>query len=374
MNIKALIEKRNALIAESEDIVASAVDGSLSAEQTERIDAIYNEVNSMTKAIDQLKEMNPMTIEEAKADIQTRTYVDDCKVFASFLKDPKNATQMTQGDNGTVIPETIVNKIISKIETLSDIYAEATKYVAKGTIKIPVVSVGTDDVTVAFCAEGSTPDSHTNKFTAVSLGGELYRAIVQISKKFINNSDLAVVDFVVNRIAEKAASFIENVIFNGYIDTSTDPDTVVIKGIMNSYDSTNMLVNVTGTLALSDLVALKNKIPQAYRSGARFYMRTAVKTTLEQMEDTNHRPLLQPDPTNAYSDRLFGLPVKESDKVPADTIVMAVPNGVAVKEPRSKEIVVDESVYRPSGMVGVFLFGEIDTCVENQQKVAVLTF
>ena len=375
MNTKALIEKRNALISESEEIVNSVADGSFTAEQTKRIDDIYAEVQNLSRIIKQSEDMSTLTVEDRKEMKSTDSYLDDCKTFVSILRDPKNTTSVaTQGDNGAIIPKTIAQKIIDKIETLSDIYAGATKYTVKGTLAIPVVAVGDDDITVSFVAEGAAADAHVNKFSAVSLGGETYSAIVKVTKKFINNSDIAIVDFFVNRIATKVAAFIENVIFNGYIDTSTDPDTVKIKGIANSYDSTNMSVTGLSGVAFSDFVALKNKIPQKYRSGGKFYMSTGTKTALEQIEDEQGRPILVPDVREGYNDRLFGLPVAETDKVGEKKVVFAVSDGIAVKEPTEREIAVDESVYRANNEVGIFLFGEIDCAVENQQKVAVYTF
>lgn len=86
----------------------------------------------------------------------------DVKVFANYIRNSVTgvtnaATQLTKGDNGAVIPETIANKIIEKVTELSPLYAKATKYPGKGTLNIPYADSSTDDITVAYATEFSRP-------------------------------------------------------------------------------------------------------------------------------------------------------------------------------------------------------------------------
>ena len=103
----------------------------------------------------------------------------DVKVFANYIRNSVNgvtnaATQLTKGDNGAVIPETIANKIIEKVTELSPLYAKATKYPGKGTLNIPYADSSTDDITVAYATEFTDLESHSSKFATIQLTGYLY--------------------------------------------------------------------------------------------------------------------------------------------------------------------------------------------------------
>ena len=106
-------------------------------------------------------------------------YEKESRAFATYLRSGKitaevrEASNMTTGDNGAIIPATIAAKIIETVEKICPIFNMTTKYNVKGTLTFPVYDESGDKVQCAYATEFTALDSHTGKFTPVALGGYL---------------------------------------------------------------------------------------------------------------------------------------------------------------------------------------------------------
>ena len=280
---------------------------------------------------------------------------------------------MKQSGNTAIIPTTIADKIIEKVKEISPIYNLATKYTEIGDLKITVLDTSSDDLTIAFVSdELDTPDSHVPGFTTITLSGYVYRALALISKKLIRNAAFDLVTWLVNYLSRKIAQFFEVTLIG-----AADAD---VKGILGSYDSTNMKIVTANKSAITfdELIQLKAKVPSAYQQNACFIMNNATYQAITLLKDANGRYLLQIDPTAPFGFSLLGRPVYLTEALgnlgtaSANLVIYGDISGLSVKEPGTFEIDVLYERYSDSGAVGINLWGEIDSKVEDKQKIAVM--
>lgn len=371
--IKSLIEKRNDYKAQAENLVstAKAENRAITAEEKAQFDELIDKIEKIDDTINASDRVEKL-VERKEVKVDDKETAD-IKAFANSIRQIVNSedpTHLTKGDNGALIPTTIVKKIMDKVSEISPLYRLATRYTAKGTLVIPVVDTTTDDITVAFADEFSDLVSHSNKFTSVTLSGFLFGSLTKISKSLINNSDFDLVSFVINRMSNKIALFIDDLLINGAENK--------VAGVARSYDSTNMKFSLAkkSSVSADELIEIQDMIPDTLQNGACWIMTRATRTAIRQLKDGEGRYLLLPDFSNAgYNYTLLGKPVYISEKAPAlgtqnnIAIIYLNPEALAVKEPTGLEMQVLNEHFATQHAVGVVAWGEIDSKVENLQGV-----
>lgn len=382
-NTKSILEVRNECYDNALEILNTAENEgrALTAEELSQVQDYRAQVDAYDATLEEARKMkersfagdqggaaDPTAAEKEAADVKA---LND---YIRFKKDVlDNATQMKQSGNTAIIPTTIADKIIEKVKEISPIYNLATKYTEIGDLKITVLDTSSDDLTIAFVSdELDTPDSHVPGFTTITLSGYVYRALALISKKLIRNAAFDLVTWLVNYLSRKIAQFFEVTLIGS---ASAD-----VKGILGSYDSTNMKIVTANKSAITfdELIQLKAKVPSAYQQNACFIMNNATYQAITLLKDANGRYLLQIDPTAPFGFSLLGRPVYLTEALgnlgtaSANLVIYGDISGLSVKEPGTFEIDVLYERYSDSGAVGINLWGEIDSKVEDKQKIAVM--
>lgn len=375
MNEKALLEKRQDLKDEMESLLntAKAENRAMNESEIAKFDELEKSIKDIDQTLKRKELLDNMEEKEVKVEDKIELTQDekDIKTFANIIRSVNDATQMTKGDNGATIPTSIVNKIIDKVVEISPIYARATKYKAKGTLVIPKVDTTTDDVTVDYATEFSELVEHSNKFASVTLTGFLAGSLVKVSKSLLNNSDFNLTQFVIDRMAEKYASFIEKEGING--------TTNKISGIVGSYDDTNMKVTLANksSIASDELIDLQEKVPDVYQGNACWIMNRATRKAVRKLKDGQNNYLLNQIFGKAWDYELLGKPVFCSENVTAlgtaskPVIIYGDISGLAIKEAETMDIQVLLEKFATQHAIGVCGYCELDAKVENTQKIAV---
>ncbi len=371
--MKELIERKNDLKEQAENIVntAKAEARAVTNEEKTNFDNIMKEIDDIENTIKMEERVNKMENTEIKVENLTQEQ-KDIKAFANLVRNYQNTNaDFTKGDNGAVIPKSIAKKIIDKVVEISPLYASATKYNSKGQLIIPKVDDSTDDVTVAYATEFDELTNHSNKFATVELNGFLIGALTKISKSLVNNSDVDIVNHVVDRMAEKFASFYEKEIINGTANK--------ISGIVGSYDSTKMTVTLASKDAVTadELIDIQESIPDKYQAGAYWIMNRATRKAIRKLKNLEGEYLLNQVFGKDWDYELLGHPVRCSENAVAlgtngkAVIFYGDFSGVAVKETENVEITVLTEKYATQHALGVVGYAELDAKVENTQKIVV---
>lgn len=301
--------------------------------------------------------------------------------FAEYIKSGRIESRgddynMQKGNNGAIIPKTIAQEVIAKVAQRSPLFEMATKYYVKGQLDIPAYPASNSHViSAAYATEFSDLEASSGDFGSVSLTGFLAGALAKISKSLVNNTDVNVVDFVVEQMAESFANFLEDEFINGSSNK--------IAGLTGYSDVAGVSTYVTATYKSSvtgdDLIDLQGKVIDAYQGKACWIMAPATRDAIRKLKDSENRYLLIPDfreGGTGYS--LLGKPVYVSDNMPAlgtqgnCAIFYGDFSGLAVKFSEDIDIQVMLERYAPQHAIGVVGWTEVDARVVNQQKLAVL--
>ena len=377
MNIKGLEERRSDLKGQLEAMLdtAKAEERAMTSEEITKFDELENEIKNIDATIEREERRNMNENKEVVMDVTVEER--DVKSFADYIRNAVNGlenraeTNLAKGDNGAVIPKTIVKKIMEKVEDISPIYKLATKYNIAGIVNVPKEDNTSDTITVAYATEFTELESHSNKFATIELTGYLYGALTKISKSLLRNSNFDLTNWVVNKMAKKIAKFIEGELING---TSAK-----VSGIIGSYDADNMQIALAkaSTINADELIDLQELVPDEYQADCIWVMNRATRKAIRKLKDGQGNYLLEKDSTSKWGYRLMGNDVYCSDNISAlgtaskPVVMYGDFSGLAVKEGEKSEIQVLTERFATQHAIGVVAWGELDAKVEDTQKIAV---
>ena len=372
---KKLLEARNAAVEE-----LRALSASIQTENrafTDEEDAKFTELEKKIKDLDatiekleRARELSLADIEHEPAKQESKEELEE-RAFLAYVKGEvleERAANFTKSDNGAVIPASIANKIIDKVKEISPVYSMATRYNAKGTLSIPYYDESAGTIEVAYADEFVELTSSAGNFKSIDLTGFLAASMCLLSRSLINNSQIDVLSYVVNKMAEKVALWIEKELLIG---TSTK-----IKGFSES----KQIVTAASKTALTvdELIDLQETIPDIFQSGSIWIMNKATRTFIRKLKDKDGNYLLNRDVSAKWGYTLLGKDVYISDNMPKigegskSIIYYGDMSGLAVKVSEDIGLEVLREKYATQHAIGVVGWLEMDAKVENEQKIAKL--
>lgn len=374
MNIKKLIEKKAELKAKMQSIIdkAETEERAITPEESAEFDNAEAEIRAIDDTITKADKVRGISdVIPPKTDEMTAKETEE-RAFADFIRG--RVTEMradeqnvTMSNNGAIIPESIANRIIDTVTELCPILAGAEMYHVKGTLKIPKwTKVNGHDITVGFAEEFQELTADSGKFASVDLSGYLAGALTLIGRSVENNSSVNLVNFVVKKMSEKIAEFLENALLNGSTNTQGALST------SNTVTATN-----ADSLSFSDLVKLQSAVKQPFQKNACWTMNPETFTSVKLLTDANGRPLLEPDATKAFPYTLLGKPVHISDNMPkigasAKSVLYGDYSGLSVNMRENISLEILREKYATQHALGIVAWFEFDSKVTDEQKLAVL--
>ena len=378
MHLKKLKEAREQKQQEMKQILETAgnEERALNEEEQGKFDALEKEIRGLDATIEAIMTQRELQNEpepEDNKDGQDGESEEEGELrsFESYLRglETRDDSPMKLSDNGAVIPSSIANKIIEKVIDMCPIYHDADRYNLTGTLQIPYYDETTGDVTVEYADEFTDGEAKTGKFASISLTGFLARAVTDVSKSLINNSQFNIVDFVVNRMARNIALFIEKELLNGTSDK--------IEGLSGV---TAEVVSASETAITADeLIDLQETVPDVYQGNAYWIMNKATRTAIRKLKDGQGNYLLNKDANSRWGYTLFGKDVYTSDNMAKlgeknkTVIYYGDYMGLAVKVSEEINIDVLRETKARQHAVEALGFVELDAKVQNAQMIAKMT-
>ncbi len=379
MNLRALIEKRNKLLDDMQKIVeaANTETRAFTNDELASYENMKAEVENLDKTISAAEELRSIeskgAVTEPGAAVKSDTELKE-KAFENYLrgrisKETRDAdANLTFGDNGAVVPTSIVNKIIDKVVEISPLYSLATRYNVKGNLTIPYYDSETSDITVAYADEFTELTSTSGSFKSITLTGFLAGVLTKISKKLLNNSNFDLLGFVIRKMAENIAVWIEKELICGTVDK--------IEGL--SKLTAAVTTSANNKITSDELIDLQDAIPDTYQGDAVWIMSKKTRNSIRKLKDGQGNYLLERDFSGKWRYVLLGRPVMISKNMPeiaegAKAIIYGDMSGLAVKVSEEAEVTVLREKYATQHAVGVVAYIDIDSKVENAEKIAVLS-
>lgn len=182
-------------------------------------------------------------------------------------------------DVGVVVPTTVLDQIISKLENVGGIFALVTKTAYKGGVAIPKQTL---KPVATWVAQGAGSDKQKLTDGSVTFAYHKLRCAVSVSFEVDTMSIAAFETLLVNNIVEAMTKALELAIIAG---TGEGQPT----GIVNS-DEVAETVEV-GELNYAALCALEGALPEAYEANAKYCMSKKTFMGFVGMTDENGQPI-----------------------------------------------------------------------------------
>lgn len=222
-------------------------------------------------------------------------------------------------DVGAAIPTTVLNQIITKLESVGNILAKVTRTAYKGGVTIPKSTV---KPTATWTAQGKGSDKQKQDTSGtVTFAYHKLRCAVAVSLEVDTMAITAFENLLINNIVEAMTKALEQAIISG---TGVGQP----KGITAETAAAGQTVE-TSVPSYADLIAAEGNLPVAYEKGAEWCMSKKTFMSYYGLTDTNGQPIGRINYGMAGKPEytLLGRPVNVCDYLPSfanaekDTIV-----------------------------------------------------
>lgn len=302
MKYENYIEDRNNLLAQAEEVT----------DDNERFEAIMSEINTLDSKWDNharnMANLNAMSsskrevqpVNESVFFTEFENFTEDGegdvtnsmeyrKAFMNYICKGKaiprqllNGNEVTKTtDVEVLIPTTVMERIVERIEKIGAIYNLVTKTNIKGGVKVPISSVKPK---ASWVGEGEGSDKQKKTVTFISFSYFKLRCAIAFTLE-VDTMALSVFETTfVKQVSEAMVKAIEQAIIDG--DGTTQP-----KGIFKEEP-----VEVSRTIEVEDfsydtLVAAESEVDDAYDAEAVWLMNKKTFMKFIGMKDSNGEPI-----------------------------------------------------------------------------------
>lgn len=377
MNFKELEEKRAQLQEEMESLLSTAKteERAMTEEESAKFDGLEKEIKNIDatlaaeKRAEELKitkEEEPMP--EVRAEETKVTEESEVRAFEAFVRNNleelrAGEQQLTEGNNGAIVPTTIANKIIEEVRDMVPFLTLGDVYNTNGKLSVPVYSEdSTNYINADYVDEGTSLVDNIGEFTSVDLTGYVIGALALVSNKLISNTEINITDFVVRKVAEAIAEKLETEFVVGTNNKIT--------GIASS--TVRVTAAATTAVTYDELVSLKHSVKKRFRKNGKWIMNDKTYEAICKLKDGNHQPYFKDD---EY--KILGCEVIISDSMPsmaasAKAIFFGDLSGYSIKMTKKVEVKILRERFAERNMVGVIGYGEYDGKITDGKKLALL--
>ena len=375
--IKALMEKRADLMDKMNDLAikAEVETRAFTAEEQAEFDGYEKEIRSVDNTIKGLNDTRDLGEVEVKGAEPQESQEDiDIRAFANIIRQRDDAN-ITKTDNGAVIPSTIVNKIIDKVVDISPLFAASERYNIRGKVQIPYVDAANDNITVAYAEEFTDLEAKNTKLLTVELTGYLAGVLCKISKSLLNNTDLDLANWVINKMARNIAIFVDGQIIKPTLAQTSPYAPTAVRGLYDIDETMIVTAATKSAITMDNLITLKDKVRSQFQKDAFWVMSPNTLDAIRHLKDGENRYYVLDDVTNDFGVTLLGKPVYTTDQIDDfGTSKMVIYYGDFGQGLASK--LVEDSVqvltekYATQHALGVVAYIEFDCKIQNAQAIA----
>lgn len=366
--LKALKEKRNALMDQMDALLAACGEGEEQRAFTEEESTQFTEAETEIRALD-----NTIAAIESREQLENMEHQEpdteqralDDKNFLGYIRGETRALDVA--NNGGIIPQTIADRIIEQVRELSPIYSLVTVYNVGGDLVFPTYDETSSSISAAFMEDMQELTEGTGKFTTVTLENYIVGTLALISRSLMNRTDFDLASYIVYRVAKTISEFLEEKLIQG---TAGKND-----GVLNAAQS----VSLTSATAITadDLIDLQMSVVQQYQVGACWIMHKKTLNIVRKLKDSTGEYLLNKDITTPFGWSILGKPVYITESMPqiaagAKPVAYGDMSGLYVKFAQNMEIQVLMEKYATRHAVGVVGYVEFDSKIVEQQKISLL--
>ena len=366
-DVKGLEEKRTELIEEMGDIVnkAEAETRTLSEDENKRFGEIRTEIANIDTTLKAIEEARALENKTPNKDKKKEQRTIDEENFLKFVRGEERA--LSVANNGGIIPVSIANRIIETVKELSPIYRMVEVYNVSGDLVFPVYDETQSSIKAVYVDDLTELTEGTGKFKTVKLTNHVVGCLAKISKSLMNRTDFDLVSYVVRKVAQSIAEFLEKELIKG------------TAGKMNGIEATTNIITSenAGKIVADDLIEVQMAVPEVYQKDAAWIMNKKAFKLLRKLKTTDGEYLLTKDLANGFGWMLLNKPVyitESADEVATGNkpLFYGDYKGLALKLAQNVEIQILMEKFATQHAIGVVGYIEADSKMVDHQKIAAL--
>ena len=377
-SMPSLVEQRNTLVQEMETLLETAKTETraLTSEENTRFETIKADIEGIDRTLKAQNDASNIakTVEtkspsNAKAQNEEQRSLDEAN-FLKFLRGEERALDIA--GNGAIIPQTISNRIIERVREISPIYSLCTVFNVSGDLIFPKFDPTT--ITTSYIADMTQLTAANGNFTTVKLQNFIAGSLVQVSRSLMNRTDFDLVGYMVEKIAQSIANFLEKELLIGV-------GTTAATGIFTSTDITAVTAGSATALTIDDLIKTQLAVPEVFQGACRWIMNKTVFQGLRLLKDTTGMPLLLQNGAGGgniergFGYELLGKPVHISENAPGtmttglNVLAYGDFSGQYVKVAQNVETQILTELYATQHALGVVSYLEFDAKPIEPQRI-----
>ena len=343
---------------------------SLSVQENKR----FQELKAKIGTMDREKEQRDLESLTNDSFITKRNYKaplspneqEEVRAFIDYVRTGQTR-DLSSGQNGAVIPTSIAKQIVSRIFEISPLFAEATLYEVGEDLNLPVFN---SELVTSFITEFEEILTSGGTFASVPLKSKIIGTLSKIGKSLINRTDLDVLPFIINAVAQNVVQFLENEII---LNTNGRFASTLATGVTQT-----LTAGATGVITPIDLVSLKNSIPSIMLPNAKWLLHKDTLSYLQSLTDANGNLLFGNNLSEASGNTLLGFECMISDAMPVmgagarEIYFGNFREGLAIKL-GAQSVEVYKEMFANQYAIGVGSFMEVDVSAShNAQAISCL--
>lgn len=317
MNRKEYMDKRNALIAEAQELLdaGKVAEAAEKRAQVERLDEEFEVAATETANLNALANIQPpapfSTRENMAGDPENKEAIYRVAFFKRLQGkelSPEELTAYSSGASsaGAVIPTQTAEEIITKLKERAPLLQEITLLQVQGNVTFAVEETNN---AAAIHTENASITPAADTLVKVSLSGWEVTKLIQVSDTVKTMSINAFEGWLVDMLVESIADKISDMIINGTGSSQA-------KGIekANTWGDTNSVsVAEAGSLTAANVQTLIGLLGGGYDANAKFIMsKKTLYTDFMPLQDNSKNDIVTREGRNYY---VYGYPVLIDSRV-----------------------------------------------------------
>ena len=376
MNVKEMIEKRNSLFEQADEILDKVKKENRAVatkEENSKLQSIQREIEGLNASIEasetqQGKKMEDRSMDKKQLEAERRGY----EQFLRHKSGEERAQYVnTAEENAGVIPVSIADQIIEQVESISNVFQQAQKFnSAAGELRVPRDSSRDQ---AGFVGENEEIPSLRAKFDYAKLTQRRVGGAITLTKQLINDTSFDIVGFSVNKLARQVGLAVEKAALKGQSENDQfegilSPKTLELEDLEK--------VTIPAAVTYDDLINIYNSIQPYFLDGSQWIMSRALFNEIVKLEDGNGHKYVQGGVVNGRLQQLLlGLPVVVSDQLTKeDGIIFGKVSdayGIMVKDGFELQYVTGDTQQATNGTELLVFDGYMDGTVINPQAIVV---
>lgn len=370
--VKELMEKRNDVLVKMTAIIDKAEEEVRAMTETEQqeYDKYKTELKGLNATIQAAEERAKQEAGDHPKGQEEKTEEEEIRAFEQYCRGNVNALEergMKLGDNNSVMPRTIVDRILTKVKETCPIFELTDLYNVNGELVLPYYDETGSAITAAYIEEFTELTEKTGELKSITLKSYIIGVLAKISKKLINNTDFDIVGFVTDQIVKNLREMIEKEVLTG--------ESGNIKGIFPN--AKNKVTAPDATITGDLLIDVQMSVKEPYQANAVWIMDRSTFKEIRKLKDADGNYLMIPDFAAGGGWMLLGKKVHLSESVPklaqsTKVLVYGDMKGYTLKIGKNIETQVLQEKYSTQYALGVQAFVEVDGAITNEEAIAVL--